>query len=276
MYKRSPLNYVGGKYTLLPQILPLFPSYIRYFVDLFTGGATVAINVKAGKVIANDIQKPVIDIYTTFQKMSKEDVFKHINNRIEEYGLSKTDKEAYLKFRDDYNKNPNPLDLFVLIVFCYNHQLRFAKNGMFNQSFGNNKSWFNPNIQKNLDIFLDSIKNITFCSTSYDNIDLSSLTSRDFIYCDPPYLITYPFYNVNDPWNKDKEVKLLEFLDNINEQGVKFALSNVLENKKKSNDILKEWCEKYNVHHLNRNYDYCQWSAVNKGSLTDEVLITNY
>ena len=128
MYKRSPLNYVGGKFTLLPQILPLFPSYIRYFVDLFTGGATVAINVKAGKVIANDIQKPVIDIYTTFQKMSKEDVFKHINNRIEEYGLSKTDKEAYLKFRDDYNKNPNPLDLFVLIVFCYNHQLRFARN----------------------------------------------------------------------------------------------------------------------------------------------------
>ena len=25
-YIKSPLNYVGGKYKLLPQILPLFPK----------------------------------------------------------------------------------------------------------------------------------------------------------------------------------------------------------------------------------------------------------
>lgn len=37
---KSPLNYVGGKYKLLPQILPLFSDRIRTFYDVFGGGAT--------------------------------------------------------------------------------------------------------------------------------------------------------------------------------------------------------------------------------------------
>ena len=28
----SPMNYIGGKYKLLPQILPLFPKDINVFV----------------------------------------------------------------------------------------------------------------------------------------------------------------------------------------------------------------------------------------------------
>lgn len=65
---KSPLNYIGGKYKLLSQILPLFPKKIDIFVDLFCGGLNVAINVKnktnlsfftenqinAKKIICND------------------------------------------------------------------------------------------------------------------------------------------------------------------------------------------------------------------------------
>lgn len=35
---KSPLNYTGGKYKLLPQLLELFPTNIDTFVDLFAGG----------------------------------------------------------------------------------------------------------------------------------------------------------------------------------------------------------------------------------------------
>lgn len=35
---KSPLNYTGGKFKLLPQILPLFPDKTDTFVDLFGGG----------------------------------------------------------------------------------------------------------------------------------------------------------------------------------------------------------------------------------------------
>lgn len=37
-YIKSPLNYTGGKFKLLPQILPLMPDDIENFVDLFCGG----------------------------------------------------------------------------------------------------------------------------------------------------------------------------------------------------------------------------------------------
>lgn len=57
---KSPLNYTGGKYKLLPQLLPiiLLPPHkneINTFVDLFTGGGNVVANVNAKKRIANDI-----------------------------------------------------------------------------------------------------------------------------------------------------------------------------------------------------------------------------
>lgn len=37
-YVKSPLNYTGGKYKLLPQLLELFPKQVNIFVDLFAGG----------------------------------------------------------------------------------------------------------------------------------------------------------------------------------------------------------------------------------------------
>lgn len=48
---KSPLNYVGGKFKLLSQILPLFPDNINRFVDLFCGGGNIGVNVKANKII---------------------------------------------------------------------------------------------------------------------------------------------------------------------------------------------------------------------------------
>ena len=51
---KSPLNYIGGKTKILDQIIPLFPSKINNFVDLFAGGCNVGINVNADKVWFND------------------------------------------------------------------------------------------------------------------------------------------------------------------------------------------------------------------------------
>mgnify|MGYP000442833487 FL=1 len=54
---QSPLNYTGGKYKLLKQILPNFPNEIDTFVDLFCGGCNVGINIEAKKVVYNDLNK---------------------------------------------------------------------------------------------------------------------------------------------------------------------------------------------------------------------------
>ena len=57
---QSPLNYTGGKFKLLPQILPHFPKNIDTFVDLFCGGCNVGINVEANTVIYNDLNEHLL------------------------------------------------------------------------------------------------------------------------------------------------------------------------------------------------------------------------
>ena len=279
---KSPMNYIGGKYKLLPQILPLFPKNINTFVDMFCGGLNVGINVRANKIIANDYNHFIIDIFKEFKEKSKEEVLKHIEGRIKEYKLSKTNEEGFIKFREFYNNNKTPLDLYTLVCFSYNYQYRFNNKLDYNNPFGRNRSQFSEALKKKLEIFLDELKEKDIKITCQDYINFYDYEyEKDvFVYCDPPYLITTGSYNDGNRgfknWGEKEEKELLEFLDNLNSLNVKFALSNVLEHKGLENNILKEWTKKYNIHYLNYSYNNCNYHSKNKNYKTIEVLITNY
>ena len=253
-YVKSPLNYTGGKHKLLPQILPLFTEEINTFVDLFTGGCNVAVNVNANKIIANDNEKHVIDIYKAFQNGydNVEEIIKVIESYIAKYNLSIENVEGFNKLREDYNNNPFKTNyitstmLYVLICYSFNHQFRFNSKGEFNMPFGKNRSQWNDTMKKNLINFHKSIvdKNIIFTNNDFRELKIDKLSCNDFVYCDPPYLITCATYNEKNGWNEQCEKDLLDLLDNLNSKSVKFALSNVLFSKGKTNDLLIEWSKK--------------------------------
>ena len=73
-YLKSPLNYTGGKYKLLNQIIPIFPSNIKTFVDIFAGGCNVAVNTKAKKIIVNDISSHIIELYNYFKNHTLDEI----------------------------------------------------------------------------------------------------------------------------------------------------------------------------------------------------------
>lgn len=279
-YVKSPLNYVGGKYKLLPQIMPLLPDNIENFVDLFAGGCNVGVNVNANKIICNDINKHVIDLFNEWKELNSEEALTILQSTISKYELSKTNEEGFKQIRKDYNDGNKSWDMFyAMLTNAFNYQIRFNKNGEYNMPFGRNRSCFNPSLQKNFIAFIDRINeiDIEFTCNDFTKIDLSLLTKDDLVYLDPPYLITCASYNENGGWNETKEFELLKLLDELNDKNVRFALSNVLENKGKRNEILIEWSSKYNVHHLNNNYSNCNYHAKDKSTnTTDEVLITNY
>ena len=277
---KSPLNYVGGKYKLLPQILPYFPDNINTFVDLFGGGFNVGINIEAKQIICNDLETVVIDLFKELKSLSSEEALKILKDTIEKYGLSKTNEEGFKKIREDYNKGNRSWNMFyAMLTHAFNYQIRFNKQGEYNMPFGRNRSSFNPNLEKNFIKFIDKLGeiNVIFFNSDFNKIKIDMLSKDDFVYCDPPYLVTCASYNEQDGWNETKERELLELLDNLNARGIKFALSNVLENKGKTNEILKVWAEKYNVHYLNYSYGNCNYHAKDKSeNSTVEVLITNY
>lgn len=294
---KSPLNYTGGKYKLLPQILPLLPNDIDVFIDLFAGGCNVGINAKAKSIICNDIESHIITLLNYWKNVDSEHILKYIDDKIIEYnfsntskygyeyykcnssdGVAKINKKSYIKLRDDYNADINNNDLFYMVlVFAFSNQIRFNSKGQFNMPV--NKRDFNDNIRKNLIRFIDKIHtlNIEFTNKDFREFDMGNINNQGLVYCDPPYLVTCASYNEQDGWNETKEKELLDLLDGLNSRGVRFALSNVLENKGNSNDILKEWCKKYKVNHLNNTYGNCNYHAKDKSSnSTIEVLITNY
>lgn len=273
-YIKSPLNYVGGKYKLLNQIIPLFPEKVGTFVDLFGGGFNVGANIECDKFIYNDKCCHVAEILGLFYWTNTESLLSQINELIERYSLSKENSEGFLALRKDYNDDPSPIKLYTLICYAFNYQIRFNKKGEYNMPFGKDRSSFNPKLRKNFVEFVDTIgkKNGEFFSCDFKEIDLSNLTSNDLVYVDSPYLGSTACYNEQGGWTEKEETELLELLDKLNEKGIKFALSN---NLKYDNPILDKWKDKYNVHYLNMDYSNCNYQKKDK-SKDIEVLITNY
>ena len=301
---QSPLNYTGGKYRLLPQILPLFPSDIDCFVDLFCGGCNVGINVESKSVIYNDIDEHLFYLFNTFKNLDKDIIFELIFKIIDDYDLSlvckngysfyncesskgvgEYNKERFLKLRDDFNHHKQEdyyyyLMLYVMIVYSFNNQIRFNSRGEFNLPVG--KRDFNIKMQKKLSDFIDRLhnQNCRFTCKNFAEFDISNLDEKDFIYVDPPYLITCATYNEQDGWNEKHEKALLIFLDKLHNKGIRFALSNVLRSKGKENSILLNWLsantEKYKIYNLNYGYSNSNYQTKDRKSKSEEVLITNY
>lgn len=302
-YIKSPFNYTGGKFKLLKQIIPLFPETIDNFIDLFSGGCNVGINVNSFDKKFIDYNKNLMDMLNVFKDFSRDEILNAIDEVIRNYELSDTsrngyeyygcnssdglasyNREKYNKLRKDYNHIKGTEDrfkeniyLYVLIIYGFNNQIRFNKKGEFNIPVG--KRDFNDNIKKNLILFINKIKegNIEFINEDFQNIE-NEYFKNSFVYADPPYLITNASYNEQGGWTEECECKLYKKLDELNEQGIKFALSNVLENKGLKNHILEKWINDndYTVHYLDKNYNNSNYQIKDRTKKTIEVLVTNY
>lgn len=300
---QSPLNYTGGKFKLLPQILPLFPKSIDIFVDLFCGGANVGANVKCNRIILNDIDENLTRLLSMFQN-NQNDFLRWVDDIIKEYGLSQSDKYGYdyyncdssmglapynkdkfLKLRDDFNNSKDfgyyhYTMLYVLIIYSFNNQIRFNSQGKFNLPVG--KRDFNEKMRAKLQKFLNRLKEKDYKFSNFDfrTFDISILNSNSFVYADPPYLITCATYNEQGGWTEKDEHDLLDFLDNLHKNNIKFALSNVLRSKGKENSILIDWVQKnsdkYKAINLNYSYNNANYQTKSRLDITEEVLIINY
>ena len=282
-YIKSPMNYIGNKYRIMSQLQKWFPKKINVMLDLFCGGADVSINSRANHIIANDINYYVIDIFQTFQALGKERTLNYIDDTIARWSLSKENKEAYLEFRAYYNQSDrNPLDLYVLMCFSFNYQFRFNSKHEYNNPFGANRSSFNMSMRENLEKIFEKINDIKFDAYSFEKVDVDILRKGDFLYADPPYLLTCGSYNDGKRgfkgWSENDDRALFEILDHLDRKGIKFALSNVSEHKGIKHDELLEWKKEngYHLHNINFNYNNCNYHTKNSQNVTKEILITNY
>lgn len=280
-YVKSPLNYTGGKFKLLDSIIPNIPDDTLVFLDLFAGGGTVGVNMvdRANIVILNELLTPVTDFYNGVKACGVEQSLRMVQNRIEYYGLTKTNQEGYLNIRNDYNNGDRDwVTFYTMLMYSFNYQIRFNSQGRYNMPFGKNRSSFNKSTEKNFRSFGNKLvsNNLVVTNSDFRDINYDTFTEGFFVYVDPPYLITTASYNENGGWGEQEEIDLLALLDKLNEQGCKWMLSNVLEHKGKENTLLRDWSNKYHVTDLNYNYKNSNYQGKNTDKPTREVIITNY
>ena len=285
---------MGNKKKLINKgLIDLFPKYIHTFVDLFAGSAVVGMNVQAAHYIVNDIDSNLYRLYQMFKKYPCDEIIRHIENRIDENGLARERtkrnefkdkdkieqyKNAYMRFRTDYNNSEerDVLDFYTLMFYSFSQQFRFNGKGQFNMPCGNdcfsetNKTY----IKNGVDFFSDEYVRI-LNKDFYDFMSVKTADENDFVYLDPPYFNTTATYNENGGWTEEDELKLFDLCEHLNNIGVKFGMSNVFENKGIKNQMLIDWCEKNNLNVY--TFDKFTYMACGKGnSNAKEVFITNY
>lgn len=300
IYIKSPIFYMGNKFDLLYELLPRFPKEqeVETFIDLFGGSGTVSLNVPYKNVIYNELNNNILELLNMLKNNKGEDIIKHIENRIEEFDLPKMScdirvshyteelknksNKNYLKFRKHYNNSliKDYKDLFTLTFFSFCNLIRFNSKSEFNMPFGNRcflKEHTLPIIEANKIL---NTKNITFKNQNAFEIleDIKEYNDKLFIYLDPPYSNTMAIYNENRAfggWTIEDDLKLFKELDRLSKLGVKWALSNVLENKGKCNKHIEEWAMMggYEMIFLeDKNY-----ASLGKGNANSkEILIVNY
>ncbi|WP_277292569.1 Dam family site-specific DNA-(adenine-N6)-methyltransferase [Treponema berlinense] len=289
--------YTGDKYKLIPELKKYFPDKIDKFVEPFVGGGSVFLNIEANEFYENDIDKNIISIHKYLSSFANsEDLLNILLSKIDEYEFScsykgktvpdelrkkyiktyfaKYNNESYKQLKEKYNNSDRTdiADLYLLLIYGFNRMLRFNQKGEFNLPVGNVD--FNQNVFDSLTdyIKLTSKKNPHWSNTDYkDFLSNINITESDFIYLDPPYLITSSEYNKR--WNQNDDFELCNLLDAFDKNNIRFAMSNVIDYKGKENTELLKWAEKYNIHSIKSNYINYHDNTI---KTFREVLITNY
>ncbi|WP_200909090.1 MULTISPECIES: Dam family site-specific DNA-(adenine-N6)-methyltransferase [Pseudoalteromonas] len=274
----SPLNYIGSKANMIKEIKENLPNEIKSypkFIDAFGGGGNVAINLGCKEIVYNDLNHYVAELIKSFKDFDTYKYIQFVKLNIKKFGLEAENSESYMKFRDYYNSLPpnkrDPKLLYTLILYGFNQQIRFNSAHEFNNPVG--MRWFNDKVLEKLVSFSRVVKqkNIQFLSQHYKDF-LYSLNTDDFVYMDPPYRLTLGSYNDGKRgfkgWCMSAEQELIEFIDSINEKGIKFMLSYVLEHGDSHNNEIKEWLN-------NRSYKIITIEG-NLKVKRKEVLVINY
>lgn len=276
-YINPPFNYTGSKFSLLPQILPLFDRSRPCFIDLFCGGGSVFANALPlyQSVVANDRIGELIGAHEGLLALGADFVA-----TVKQHCVAKDDQVGYHALRDKFNKERTSAQLMALMLCCTNNMMRFNRKLEFNQTFG--KRTFSDATQAKCDAFIAACSphyssgSLKFRAGHFGSIgDVVSDWSQVMLYCDPPYEGTEAGYNAY--WERNMEHELYDLLKRVDAAGGRWALSGVRGGHKDADEspvIRRLIGDGYGVTEI--QHDYSKVARNKDEKRGQEVLIRNY
>ncbi len=283
---KPAINHLGNKFRMISTLhSEMQVKGIKNFVDAFAGSAVVSASFKgAEKYWINDYDKNLSNLLYFLLNTDKNTISNEINKIVKKFNLDSIPyKEGYLKLREKYNnsKEKDVRELFTLVLFGFNQQIRTNSKGEFNTPPG--KTMWTEYQKEKMFKFVKAFENRHVEIHDWDfeefvNHVLAQTNPDETIYYfDPPYLITNATYN--SVWGEESEERLLKLLNKITKSKSKWILSNVLESKGETNMKLKEFIDNnknlklidINLNYTNSNYQRKKYKEKDR-----EIILKNF
>lgn len=262
------IKWVGGKRSIISEILPRVPAKIKNYFEPFMGGSALFYEL-ADKIEHAYLSDINLDLVITYSVVKK-DVHKLIE--LLKVHQKKHSEEYYYKIRSQHSLK-DPIEVAARFIYlnktCFNGLYRVNKSGEFNVPIG---SYTNPDIcsEKRLLLCHKAFKKATINYKDFTDI---KPVAGDFVYFDPPYHPTsdtsFTDY-AKDGFTEKDQSRLRDFALELHRAGVKVMLSN--SNTDYIRDLYKSKAFKIGIVHAPRNVN-CK---PGKRGAVEEVLITNY
>lgn len=182
--QRPFLKWMGGKYQLLPRILPHLPAGKRFF-EPFLGAASVFLNTNYEQYHLGDTNPDLINLYETV-KLHGEDYIKSVSKY---FKPKYNQRDQYYKLRDKFNKSKSIFERAQLFLYLnrhgYNGLCRYNSEGRFNVPFGSYKKVMFPD--EAIYYFHQKSQKAKFYCVDFSKLMNKANKLGDVIYADPPY-----------------------------------------------------------------------------------------
>lgn len=258
---RPFLKWVGGKRSIMPELLKRLPEEYESYNELFMGGGALFFALQPKEAYLSDVN---FHLVITF-KAVQEDVDALIKQLKVHARLH--NKEYFQKARIKLLKEKDPTKIAALFIYlnktCFNGLYRVNSKGGFNVPMGDYK---NPPI-------LDE-ENLRNCSKVLKTADIrqhdfshAKIFKGDFYYIDPPYHETYEGY-ASGGFGDLEHGKLATFCREIDKRGGFFMVSN------SDTPFVRELYKGYNIETVSASRSV-SCKAHQRGR-EDELIIRNY
>ncbi len=261
-YPKPAFNHLGNKWRMINELIGNFPKKnIDNFVEPFAGSAIVTSSYKSAKKYwLNDSDNFLSSLLEYLLNNDWNIILNNTKKIIKKYNLPVKEfrkyNTEYYALRNSFNKSKKIEELFVLVLYGFNQQIRFNSKNEFNIPVG--KFCWNNYQEKKIKKFVENCKDKKIETTSKDFYDFvlwatnNLCSDKTLFYFDPPYLLSNATYNSS--WTNNCEDKLIKCLKILLDKNYKWCLSNVIESKGKTNDLL--------IKLINENKDKIKWKCI--------------
>lgn len=258
---RPFIKWVGGKRSILNELLARVPqNYISYH-ESFLGGGALFFALNPEKAYLSDINFYLITTYRAIRD-DVEGVIINLKLHKRNHNL-----EYFQNARIRLSKEQDSIKVAALFIYlnktCYNGLYRVNKSGLFNVPMGKYK-----------DPAIVDEDNLRACSKFLQHAEIkqhdfthNKPEKGQFYYFDPPYHETFSGYDSSGFGDKEHE-KLANFCCEIDARGGYFMLSN------SDTPFVGNLYKGYNIEVVSASrFISCKANDRNK---TNELLIRNY